>query len=125
MPQNLQQRYEVLKRQLASVGYFRRGSVVSRHMPCGKPGCSCLASPPKLHGPYYQWTRKVAGKTVTVRLTQEQAENIQKWISTSREIDRLLAEMEQISLEATEQILRHLPQRAPLPRLRAIRRERK
>ena len=26
-----------------------------------------------LHGPYYKWTRKVAGKTVNATLTPEQA----------------------------------------------------
>jgi len=122
MSQNLQQRYEALKRELAGIGYFRRGSVVSRFMPCGKPGCACMASPPKLHGPYYQWTRKLAGKTVTARLTQQQAESIQKWIASGREIDRLLVEMERISLEATEEILRALPQGATPRRPRTARR---
>ena len=40
------------------------GSVVVRHMRCGKPGCACKAEPPTLHGPYIQWTRTVDGKTV-------------------------------------------------------------
>lgn len=125
MPQDLQHRYDALKRELANVGYFRRGSVVSRFMPCGKPGCSCLASPPKLHGPYYQWTRKLGGKTVTVRLTQQQAESIQKWIAAGRDLDRLVAEMERISLEATDEILRGLPPAAHVRRPRAARRRAK
>lgn len=39
------------------------GSVSFNH---GTPGCRCKADPPQLHGPYWQWTRKVAGKTVTL-----------------------------------------------------------
>ncbi len=35
---------------------------------CGKPGCACKALPPRLHGPYYQWTRKVDGKTAELML---------------------------------------------------------
>ena len=66
-------RYEALKRSLADLGMFRRGSVVRRFMPCGKPGCRCQAAPPNLHGPYYQWTRKVGGKTATLRLSEREA----------------------------------------------------
>ena len=104
-----QQRYHQLQLALSRIGYFRRGTLLKRFMPCGKPGCACQASPPRLHGPYYQWTRKVAGKTVTVRLTAEQAELLASWIATGRELDRLIAEMERLSLRATDRILKQLP----------------
>ena len=110
---NLFERFEGLKRSLAGFGFFRRGSLVRRFMPCGKAGCACQASPPKLHGPYYQWTRKVQGKTVTVRLTPAQAEHVSGWIATGRELDRVLAEMERLSLIATERALRDLAVASP------------
>lgn len=106
---HLREQYEALQRSLAGLGYFRRGSLVRRFMPCGKPGCSCQASPPSLHGPYYQWTRKVRGKTVTVRLTREQADHLARWIATGRQMDRILAQMERLSLRATDRLLRDLP----------------
>jgi len=106
MPDDFQQRYDALKRSIAGLGYFRRGSLVRRFTLCGKPGCSCQASPPQLHGPYYQWTRKVRGKTVTVRLTPEQAKPLAQWIATGREVDRVLAQMERLSMRATERMLR-------------------
>jgi hypothetical protein len=109
MHDDFQERYEVLKRSLDSLGYFRRGSLVRRFMPCGKPGCSCQASPPSLHGPYYQWTRKVRGKTVTVRLTREQADQLARWIATGRQLKRIIAQMERLSLRATDRLLRELP----------------
>ena len=38
------------------------------HLPaathCGHRTCTDHADPPRLHGPYWQWTRKVAAKTV-------------------------------------------------------------
>jgi len=64
------ERYETLKREVAAVGLIRRGSLVRRLVACGKPNCCCQADPPRLHGPYYQWTRKVYGKTVTVRVNK-------------------------------------------------------
>ena len=71
-------------------------------MPCGKPNCRCQATPPQLHGPYYQWTRKVRGKTVTVRLTEQQAERVRDWIENGRQLDRIVVEMETLSLRMTE-----------------------
>jgi hypothetical protein len=105
MKTDLQQRYQKLRAALSRVGYFRRGTLLKRLMACGKPGCACQASPPRLHGPYYQWTRKVGGKTVTVRLTSEQAELLAQWIEAGRELDRIIAEMQQLSLRATDQLL--------------------
>jgi hypothetical protein len=100
-----QQRYEELKRSLAKIGYFRYGSLVRRFMPCGKRGCRCQASPPELHGPYHQWTRKVAGKTVTVRLAKQEAKLFAAWIATGRRLDRTLAQMERVSRRVTDRLL--------------------
>ena len=68
----------------------------------------CQAKPPQLHGPYYQWTRKLRGKTVTVRLTEEEAEHIREWVENGRKLDRIVAEMEKLSLRMTDRLLRQL-----------------
>jgi hypothetical protein len=102
------QRFETLKRAVCDVGPIRRGSVVRRFVPCGKPGCRCQAKPPQLHGPYYQWTRYLRGKTVTVRLTEEEAEHIREWIENGRKLNRIVAEMEKLSLRMTDRLLRQL-----------------
>lgn len=98
--------YEELKRSLTDVGLIRRGSVVKRFMPCGKSGCRCKADPPELHGPYYQWTRKVRGKTVTVRLTREEATLIKTWIANRRQLTKLVAQMEKLAMRITDRTLR-------------------
>jgi len=95
-----------LKAQIASVGFVSSGSVVRRFMPCGKPGCRCQDDPPQLHGPYWQWSHKVGGKTITRRLTQDQARLYQQWIANRRRISELLARMEQVSGRAAEILLR-------------------
>jgi hypothetical protein len=120
MKTDLPQNYQQLQRALSRVGYFRRGTLLKRFMACGKPGCACQASPPRLHGPYYQWTRKVDGKTVTVRLTREQADLLASWIATGRELDRIIAQMERMSLRATDRLLKKLPppaRKTPTPRI--------
>ena len=90
---------------LATVGFISPGSVVSRYTSCGKPGCRCGADPPRRHGPYYQWSRAIAGKTVSRRLNQAQAELYQSWIANRRQLEQIIAQMEQISAAAGELLL--------------------
>ena len=80
-----------------------------RLKPTVKRGCRCQADPPRPHGPYYQLTRKIAGKTITRRLTGDQAARYAEWIANQRELRRTVAEMEAISSQAAELILRKDP----------------
>jgi hypothetical protein len=104
-----QARYEALKQSIADLGLIRHGSLVRRFMPCGNRGCRCHATPPQLHGPYYQWTRKVQGKTVTVRLTQQEAELFADWIQNGRQLDKIVAEMNAVAQRLTDHMIKKLP----------------
>ena len=105
-PASDQERYEDLKLQLAQVDLIRRGSLVRRMMPCGKAGCRCQANPPALHGPYYQWTRKEGGKTVTRRVSQAQADLLRKWIANGRQLTKAVAQLEKCAYRITQRLLR-------------------
>ena len=87
---------------LAEIDGLLPGSVVVRHMRCGKPGCVCKADPPVLHGPYIQWTRTLRGKTVTKYLSQEQLERYQPWFDNARRLKDLTTKLEIVSLQALE-----------------------
>ncbi len=78
------------------------GSVVVRHMRCGKPACSCKADPPVLHGPYIQWTRTVDGKTVTKFLNEDQLARYQPWFDNARRLKELIAKLQIASLHAID-----------------------
>lgn len=97
-----EQRYKTLKESLADLGPIRRGTLLHRLAPCGNSGCRCHADPPQLHGPYYNWTRKVKGKTVTVRVNEEQAVLLKQWIANARRLDEILADMKSVSDRITE-----------------------
>lgn len=97
--------YEELKRLLLELGYARPGSLVRRFMPCGKAGCACMRQPPALHGPYYQWSRKVRGKTVTRRLDPEQARICREWTANHRRLRILVRRIEALALKETDRIL--------------------
>ena len=70
---------------------------------CGKPNCACHADPPRLHGPYITWTRKVSGKTITRRLTAEQLNRYQPWFDNNRRLRQLIAQLEALCLDTANQ----------------------
>lgn len=87
---------------IAEIGYTLPGSIVIRHMRCGKPGCRCKADPPQLHGPYISWTRRVEGKTVTRLLSPDQLARYQPWFDNARRRHELTTELEALSLRLAE-----------------------
>lgn len=98
-------RYEAIRREILALGWVRPGSLIRRFMPCGRTGCRCMASPPKLHGPYYQWSHKVRGKTVTRRLDADQAARCKEWIAQHRQLRTLVRKLEALALRVTDRIL--------------------
>lgn len=98
-------RYRELACQLADIGYIAAGSVAPRFNRCGKANCACHGDPPRLHGPYWQWTAKVNGKTVNRRLSETEAQIYNEWIANDRQARALLAQMRKVAAKATELIL--------------------
>ena len=96
----LQRRYRALLDQIRDLGFVATGSVIERYTTCTKAGCRCHAGPPQRHGPYQQYTRKIAGKTVTVRL--EQAQHYREQITNRCRLDEIIAAMEDVSAQAPD-----------------------
>ena len=71
-------------RALCQLGYISQGSVQDRTARQGG-------------GAGYQWTRKVARKTVTVALTAEQFAQMKKAVENYRKLRRQLAQLERLS----------------------------
>ena len=93
---------EALTREIAGLGFVLSGTVTERYTRCTSKNCRCRADPPRPHGPYLDWTRKVAGKTVTRRLSREQYERYQPWFDNHRRLRELTANLEQLSLRTAE-----------------------
>jgi len=84
--------------ELASLGLALPGTLIRRHVRCGKPGCRCHADPPVLHGPYWQWTRKTGGKTITRLVSDDQLDDYRQWLDNHRRLRALVAELEALTL---------------------------
>ncbi len=90
----LQRQYEQLRQPLAQMGYLSQGSVQDRTRRSGG-------------GAGYQWTRKVAGKTVTVALTAEQFAQMKEAVSNYRKVRQQLRRMEKLSRQIIFQTSPH------------------
>lgn len=64
----LERRRAELYAELGQVGDFRRGSLNEVRRKCGKPNCACAAPGHPGHGPQWNLTRTVGGKTRAVHL---------------------------------------------------------
>jgi hypothetical protein len=80
----LEQQYDRLRQSLARTGYISQGSVLWRSAATsGRSG--------------YQWSRKVAQKTVTVALSREQFAALRQAVSNKQKLGKTLREMERVS----------------------------
>jgi hypothetical protein len=93
-----QDRAAAIGAELASLGLALPGTLIQRHVRCGRANCRCHADPPVLHGPYWQWTRKAAGKTITRLVPDEQLDDYRQWLDNHRKLRALVAELEALTL---------------------------
>lgn len=80
----LKAEFKRLRHSLARISYISQGSVQERSVAAsGRSG--------------YQWTRKVAQKTVSVALSQAQFEAMQEAVANERKLWKTVQQMERIS----------------------------
>src|SRR5258708_13530995 len=75
----IRRRYEQLKKQLLGLDWVCQGSL--------------MHEPPNA----WRWTRKIRAKTVTVALSQQQAELYQQAIANHRQLDQRLRQIRDLS----------------------------
>jgi len=87
-------RYELLKQQLAGTDLIVQGTILERTITRNDPNSS---DGKKTYGPYYQWTFKKLGKTVTVNLSASQAVDYHNAIDNNKILVETINEMRQLS----------------------------
>lgn len=96
----LEARYAALRGELAGIGYLSQGSVYRR--PAGQPGTR------------FTWSTKVKAKTVSLALSEEQADWLEKAIAEHRRVQKLLAEMRRLSRQIMRARFPDTERRRPL-----------
>jgi hypothetical protein len=92
-------RHQQIQAELGQIGLALPGSLTQRTTRCQRAGCHCHADPPRLHGPYPTWTRKIGSRTITKTLTPQDAERLRPYFDAHRRLRQLITELETISIE--------------------------
>ena len=98
------QRFRQARQELHQLEYFLKGTVSKRMMKCGQPTCACHRDASQRHGPYFEWTYKVKGKTVNVKLSPQAAPLYQAATKQHRKLKATLAKLERLSRTALGQL---------------------
>lgn len=107
---HLQRRHERLKRSLLNLGPTLQGSILRRVIQRPDPEHPQRT---KDYGPYYQWTRKVDGRTAIQNLTPSQAKTFERAIRENRKLENTLDQMRAISLKLLELTTKGVQKRSP------------
>jgi len=95
----LERRLHDLKRSLLNLRPAIQGSILKRTIRRQDPARPGRA---KTYGPYYQWTRKIAGRTAIQNLTVAQAKAYARAIRENHRLERIVANMRTTSLRLLE-----------------------
>ena len=95
---------QVLKHKLLTKDWILKGTLLKQYKQCGKNNCRCHEDNKYWHGPYWIWTRKEKGKTITKTLNQNQIQIVKKAFKNMKEIDQLLEKSKLLSLQYLEKI---------------------
>jgi hypothetical protein len=101
--------------EIAGLGLALPGTLIQRQVRCGWAGCRCHHDPPELHGPYWQWTRKRAGKTLSRLVPDNQVADYRQWLHNHRRLRELVAELEDLTLAVADQRTGHQARTRPTP----------
>jgi hypothetical protein len=96
----LEARYAALRQELAGIGYLSHGSVHRR--PAGQSGSR------------FTWSTKVKAKTVSLALSEDQADWLEKAIAEHRRVKKILAEMRRLSRQIMRTQFPDTERRGPL-----------
>src|SRR5262249_34427261 len=76
---------------IAQVGDFRRGALNAVWRNCGKPNCACARPGHRGHGPQWNLTRRIGGKTVNVHLKPgPELEKVQREVAEHQRVQALV-----------------------------------
>ena len=94
----LERRRAELLALISGVGDFRRGALNAVWRKCGKPNCACAQPGHRGHGPQWNLTRRIGGKTVNVHLRPgPELDKAQREVAEHQRFADLVEEVSQVS----------------------------
>jgi hypothetical protein len=96
----LQGRIERIKRELASLGPLRPGTLYTRYSVCGKPGCKCSRkNKPVKHGPYHYLSYTFKARSYTEFVPATRLRVVKKEVSNYNTLMRLIKSLVDSSIK--------------------------
>ena len=93
--------FRQVRQELQQLDYFLKGTVLKRLMEnVANRSALCHRDPAERQGPYFEWTYKVNGRTVNVKLSPVAAPLYQAATKRHRKLKTILAKMERLSRTA-------------------------
>jgi len=89
----LRRQFQRLAERLGKSRWVLQGTIAERQLRRARPRAGGV----KCYGPYYQWTFKRAGKTVTVQISAAQARAFQRAVDEQRKVEHNLTQMRELS----------------------------
>jgi hypothetical protein len=108
--EQMKKRYARLTARVAKLGVVLQGTITERTIAREDPK---VAGAEKIYGPYYQWTFKKDGRTVTVNLTAGQAKAYGKAIDNHRILEEITQQMRELSLQILDATTEGVAKRKP------------
>jgi hypothetical protein len=101
--QQLEQRIQQIKAELAALGEMRPGSLSQQYNVCGKPNCRCKdPQNPQRHGPYYQLSWVHRGKSTTQFIRRPLLPQVRAQIATYNKFRKLTDEWVTLALRLAQ-----------------------
>jgi hypothetical protein len=97
----LQEQIEAIKKKIMALGQMRPGSLSKQYNICGTPGCRCKDPiNPKRHGPYYQLSYTLGGRSRTEFVKKDQVARVRKQIANFRRFKKLTNQWVKLAWQA-------------------------
>jgi hypothetical protein len=94
------EKVERIRRTLISLGPILPGSIGEQWNVCGTAGCKCKDPvSPKKHGPYYQLSFSVGGRSSSIFIRKEDLSEARKRVRNFQEFKKLTTELIQANVD--------------------------
>lgn len=98
LQERARQRVRRLLERITQIDLVCSGTLLRRTKVCGKRTCACATDEGARHGPYWEWSRREAGKLAHSIVSPATAAALRRAIRNQRRIHRLLALWERESV---------------------------
>jgi hypothetical protein len=89
-----------VKQQILKLGPVLPGSIGEQWNVCGTPGCKCKDPlNPRKHGPYYQLSFSVGGRSSSMFIKKEDLSEARKRVKNYQELKKLITEFIQANVD--------------------------